>query len=100
MLSDNSVGVSFNDGSRMFAFPDSEVFCLQRKVKYSDGKWRNEDKIYKFDNHPEEFGLKVKLFKKFRKYLCGTNIKTVSKLNPKQATENEVVFVKKWKKRR
>jgi hypothetical protein len=41
LLSDNSLGVSFNDGSRMFAFPQAAVFAYEEKAKFSDGQWRN-----------------------------------------------------------
>lgn len=84
LLSNGLVGVSFNDGSRMLAHPESPEFLYSTKVLFNDGRWRSSTKQFQFAAFPEELKVRITLWTKFRDYLLAGdfNHKFTSKLEP------------------
>ena len=102
MLCDGSIGVYFNDASKIVLAPN------QKNVEYTPrrkDKTEREPECYMLESYPEDLHKKVTLLKHFMNYLethksdAFLTMATSSQEHLKLKTKN-ITFVKKWLKTR
>lgn len=90
LLSNGSVGVFFNDSTKIVQTPELDAF------EYMDRRHDNEKVVrYSMGGYPAELQKKVTLLKHFRKYLVQEN--TTGTNNSSSSNSNtELVHIKRW----
>lgn len=96
LLNNGSVGVFFNDSTKIVCSPKCDVFMyIERKSKKDDQSTQSDSsnfKKYLIDNYPAELNKKVTLLKHFRSYLLDTNIPSESSSSSKKEYDRQNIF--------
>lgn len=98
LLSNKSIGVFFNDASKIVLEPQSSNF------NYIERRASDKQEIvfaYTLTSYPEDLRKKVTLLQHFKSYLEGSDeAKVEAELDKEDTTKNNLVYVKKWMRTR
>jgi len=81
LLSNNAVGVYFNDSTKIILSPDNKHFEYIERMSCSSGSSLPPRHAHTLDNYPESLKKKVTLLVHFKAHLCGNNNNTTKNTN-------------------
>lgn len=103
ILSDGSIGVYFNDSTKIILVPSGDLFDYITRRTPEKAEERN---TYSWENYPEEIKKKVILLRNFKNYMttdalerkdgASTGMSSLKPPNAKASAFGQVPFVKKW----
>lgn len=107
-LSNGSYGVLFNDSTKIVTHPNLFHFDYIDRNRSCQAQ-ENQEKVYKYDfyDYPETINKKVVLLQHFKSYLDGNQkfkplefAFTKENAPARQDQDNQVPYIKKWKRAR